>query len=45
MIEGVEELSRQTQCDSRQESTMLMLLLEGVRLGSQTTYAAPGIHI
>ena len=45
MIEGMEELSRKTQCDSRQESTMLMLLLEGVRLGSQTTYAASGICI
>ena len=38
---GVEGHSRRTQCYSRQGSVMLMLLLERVRLGSQTTYAAP----
>ena len=42
---GVEGLSRQTQCYSRQGSTMLMLLLERVRLGSQMTYAAPVVCI
>ena len=40
VTEGVEGLSRWTQCYSRQGSAMLMLLLERVRLGSQTTYAA-----
>ena len=42
---GVEELSRQTWCYSRQGSSRLMLLLERVRLGSRTTYAAPKVRI
>ena len=39
VTEGMEGLSRQIQCYSRQGSAMLMLLLERVRLGSQMTYA------
>ena len=42
---GVEELSRWTQCYSRQGSAMLMPLLERVRLGSQMTYAAPKVRV
>ena len=42
---GVEEYSRQTRCDSRQGSARLMLLLERVRLGSRTTYAAPKVRV
>ena len=42
---GMEGFSRWTQYYSRQGSTMLMLLPERVRLGSQMTYAAPEVCI
>ena len=45
MFEGAEEYSRQTRCYSRQGSVRLMLLLERVRLGSRTTYAAPEVCV
>ena len=45
VTEGMEGLSKQTRCYSRQGSAMLMLLLERVRLGSRMTYAAPEVRI
>ena len=45
VFEGVEEYSRRTRCNSRQGSARLMLLLEKVRLGSRTTYAAPRVRV
>ena len=45
VLVGVEGYSKRSQCYSRQGSAMLMLLLERVRLGSRTTYAAPEVRI
>ena len=45
VFEGMEEYSRWTRFDSRQGSARLMPLLERVRLGSQTTYAAPEVRV